>query len=203
MLGPADPGTMLGRNRRMLGPADPEIDACSGQQTPELTHEPADPEIDACSGQPIPEDACSGQPIPELTHARASRPGMLGPADPGIDAVELSRDTHLTHLTPTFTHRACSLGGWPEGVEFVTSFARGAGPRRERSDRSGAAPRTETSAGAGRRVRCRVAPGISRSPMHPCHASPGVGRSSAAGTRRRSPRTLQAVAPAADPMDVM
>ena len=119
--------------------------------------------------------------------------------------MRLYRDRTACQETPTFTHLGdtyfCApgmlVGGvasrFPRGSSLgprVVSV-RGAGPRRERSDRSGAAPRTETSAGAGRRVRCRVAPGISRSPMHPCHASPGVGRSSAAGTRRRSPSSFR------------
>ena len=106
--------------------------------------------------------------------------------------------------TPTFAHvgdtNFCALmvlqGTAASGVSEGAGFgkrgvsARGAARRRERSDRSAAAPRAETSARAGRRVTTRVVPGIPRRPMHPSHPFPWVGRSSAAGTRRRSPSSF-------------
>ena len=117
--------------------------------------------------------------------------------------IGIGRPEHACQETPTFTHlgdtyfyalmvlegRAAS--GVSEGAALGRRgvSARGAARRRERSDRSAAAPRAETSARAGRGVTPRVMPGI---PLrsHSSHASRSERRSSAAGTRRRSPSSF-------------
>ena len=140
--------------------------------------------------------AHSGDKSGAKSERRSSRVASSGPVEVAFLAV--------CQETPTFAHvgdtNFCALmvlqGTAASGVSEGAGFgkrgvsARGAARRRERSDRSAAAPRAETSARAGRRVTTRVVPGIPRRPMHPSHPFPWVGRSSAAGTRRRSPSSF-------------
>ena len=123
--------------------------------------------------------------------------GIGRPGHASISGSDVSRDTNFYALGRHLLLRTDGAqgeggfgcfrrgGSWKE-----RRFGSGCGQAEgaERPERGRTPSRNERW--AGRRVTTRVVPGIPRRPMHPSHPFPWVGRSSAAGTRRRSPSSF-------------
>ena len=208
---PADPATAT-----CSAPTDPATATCSPADPATATcSPPPDPATATCSPgrsgycdmfastRPRYSDMFPGQ-IRLLRHVRP-QPIPLERHVPR--QIRLLRHVRLQPTpcqeTPTFTHLGDTYfyalmvpeGRAASGVSERAALgrrgvsARGAARRKERSDRNAAAPRAETSARTGRGVTPRVMPGIPHR-SHSSHASRSGRRSSAAGTRRRSPSSF-------------